>query len=61
MTNKDYELKRDALIPKAVKHANKKHGRKANGDPTTWAWQWNKTYHEKMNKLALVLLDGRDV
>jgi len=50
-----YEIARNELIPVAVKYANKRHGDhgpKGQEDRETWAAEWNRTYHSKMNRLA---------
>ena len=47
MLNADYVAQRDALIPRAVAHANKAAG--ANPQSNTDRDAWNRAYHSKMN------------
>ncbi len=50
MQNCDYVAQRDALIPRAVRHANKAAG----ANPATSAARdsWNRAFHGKMTELA---------
>ena len=65
MQNCDYVVQRDALIPRAVAHANKAAG--ANPASSAGRDAWNRAYHAKMNDLARSLAprdadkNGRDV
>jgi hypothetical protein len=48
----------DALIPEAVRYADRKVGKikqraLRNGDEDTAADRWNQVYHAKMDKLAI--------
>jgi len=56
--NTEYVIKRDALIPAAMKYANKLCGVKCKNreSPEAWAAKWNFAYHQKMNELARPLL-----
>lgn len=51
-----YESKRSALIPEAIRYANKIVGFEYNGDPgddrEAWCAQWNNAYFRKMDELA---------
>jgi len=51
--NEEYIEKRNLLIPTAERFANEKCGT-TRGILTNeeWCAEWNKTFHEKMNKLA---------
>lgn len=54
MKNRDYEQKRNALIPHAEAHADALHGAKdisKNKDPD-WARNWNRAFLAKMDELA---------
>jgi len=63
MTHKEYEERRNALIPEAAKYANEIHGRRAKhaADHEGWAAQWNRTFFLKMDELARAggLVNGR--
>lgn len=50
MQNADYVAQRNALIPRAVAHANKAAG--ANPQNNAGRDAWNRAYHSKMNDLA---------
>lgn len=58
MQNYDYVAQRDALIPRAVAHANKTVG--ANPQSSAGRYAWNRAYHSKMNDLARKL-DPREL
>jgi len=53
MTDKEYEAARNALIPKALAKADKVAGKrpKDKKQHEEWANEWNRVYHETMNKL----------
>uniref|UniRef100_A0A6M3JZQ1 Uncharacterized protein n=1 Tax=viral metagenome TaxID=1070528 RepID=A0A6M3JZQ1_9ZZZZ len=55
MTNREYNERRNALIPIAEKFANKRYGATWLGkDEATrleWVDNWNQLYHGKMNRL----------
>jgi hypothetical protein len=59
MQNCDYVAQRDALIPAAVRHANKAVG--ANPQSNTDREAWNRAFHTKMNDLARPLTAGKSV
>lgn len=56
MTGKEYENRRNALIPEAEKHANKKERARFPGgnDAARAAWftRWSLAFHSKMDELA---------
>jgi len=57
MTNREYQIIRDSLIPQATKHADRECGadrklRKAGVTREAWAWAWNRTYFKKMDELV---------
>lgn len=49
-----YEAQRDALIPEAVKFANRMWGRcqKVSQNPDVYNAKWSKTFHERMKRLV---------
>lgn len=52
MTDKEYEEKRNALIPEAERYANEKHGKFYSGNINTWRRDWTITFFNKMDELA---------
>jgi hypothetical protein len=56
MQNCDYVEQRDALIPRAVAHANKIAG--SNPQSNEGRDAWNRVYHAKMSDLARPLTSG---
>jgi hypothetical protein len=59
MQNCDYVARRDALIPRAVAHANRAAG--SNPQSNTDRDAWNRAFHGKMNDLARPLTTGEAV
>lgn len=57
MTNREYRILRDSLIPQAVKHADRECGidRRRPGpgiSRTAWPNVWNRTFLKKMDDLV---------
>ena len=52
MTNHEYEEQRNALIPRAIREADRLCGKEPGDDPEEWRGRWNRTYHSAMNRLA---------
>lgn len=52
MTDKDYEIERNLLIPEALNFVNKQAGKIPDGDREKWNMKWNNAFHTKMNELA---------
>lgn len=59
MQNCDYVARRDALIPRAVAHANRAAG--ANPQSNSDRDAWNRAFHTKMNDLARPLTTGESL
>ena len=57
MQNAEYVAQRDALIPRAVRHANKAAG--ANPQSSADREIWNRAFHGKMTELARPLTAGQ--
>jgi hypothetical protein len=57
MQNAEYVVQRNALIPSAVRHANKAAG--ANPQSNADRDAWNRAFHGKMNDLARPLTSGQ--
>ena len=57
MQNAEYVVQRNALIPAAVRHANKAAG--ANPQSNAERDAWNRAFHRKMNNLARPLTSGQ--
>jgi len=52
MTDYDYVIKRDRLIPKAARKADQEHGKMPRGDRDDWNRSWNVCFLEEMDRLA---------
>ena len=52
MTDRDYERKRNRLIPHAEACANEKCGKVSRGDRENWSRDWTLTFLKKMDELA---------
>jgi hypothetical protein len=59
MQNCDYVARRDALIPRAVAHANRAAGTNPLNNDDRDAW--NRAFHAKMNDLARPLTTGEAI
>jgi len=52
MTDRDYERKRNRLIPHAEAYANDKCGKFSKGNRENWSRDWNIVFLNKMDELA---------